>query len=381
MKTNIRFSSIRAALAVLVFTAMQAVLLGTCASSPKPAAPDSSSGKAMDTAIEEAAVRIDNAFNAGTEIALISVSSPSIQFSEYVLSYLETVLVNSGKLAVVDRANLDKIRAEQGFQLSDEVSDASAKDIGNLLGAEAIVTGSLVDLGDVQRLNIKSINVETAKIAAAYVGDIANNARVQTLLASGRGAASNGGTAPAVSEARPAAQVQVTQPPSVNKTYQIGDTGPAGGIVFFDMGFKIDGWQYLEAAPLDFPTKVIWASTLIGLSMLQTDTGVGTGTQNTARVLSALKKAGEAMRAAQVVGVFEYGGYDDWFLPSKDELNLMYENLKKKRIGGFSNDTYWSSSGYGDWAAWQTNFSDGSQIQGGVTMHPAEGLVRAVRRF
>ncbi|GHU43463.1 hypothetical protein FACS1894190_13990 [Spirochaetia bacterium] len=70
-----------------------------------------SNGKALDTAIEEAAVRIDNAFKAGTEIALVSVSSPSAPFSEYVLSYLETVLVNNGKLAVVDRANLDKIRA------------------------------------------------------------------------------------------------------------------------------------------------------------------------------------------------------------------------------------------------------------------------------
>jgi curli biogenesis system outer membrane secretion channel CsgG len=157
------------------FCILGALLVFGCASKPEPVTPaettpapvtpatvvavsDVSSGKVLDTAIEEAAARIDNAFDAGTEIALISVSSPSAQFSEYVLSYLETVLVNNGKLAVVDRANLDKIRAEQGFQLSGDVSDESAKAIGQLLGAGAIVTGSLVNLGDVQRLNIKSIN-------------------------------------------------------------------------------------------------------------------------------------------------------------------------------------------------------------------------------
>jgi hypothetical protein len=90
------------------------------------------------------------------------------------------------------------------------------------------------------------------------------------------------------------------------------------------------------------------------------------------------------MRAAQVVSVPEYGGYGDWFLPSKDELNLMYENLKKQRIGGFSNNVYWSSSGglrNGlDWnlVAWQTDFSNGTQNRVSCS---AEGLVRAIRRF
>jgi hypothetical protein len=71
----------------------------------------------------------------------------------------------------------------------------------------------LVNLGDVQRLNIKSINVETAKIAASYAGDIANSARVKTLLAAGGGAASgSGGTAPTASGVRTAAPTQAAAP-------------------------------------------------------------------------------------------------------------------------------------------------------------------------
>jgi hypothetical protein len=48
--------------------------------------------------------------------------------------------------------------------------------------------------------------------------------------------------------------------------------------------------------------------------------------------------------AAQYCDDLEYGDYTDWFLPSNDELNLMYQNLKEKGLGGFISDTYWSSS-------------------------------------
>lgn len=55
-----------------------------------------------------------------------------------------------------------------------------------------------------------------------------------------------------------------------------------------------------------------------------------------------------------------YGGYDDWYLPNKEELNAMYQ--KKSSIGGFSNAEYWSSTelSSGDGACYQ-RFSDGEQ--------------------
>jgi hypothetical protein len=72
------------------------------------------------------------------------------------------------------------------------------------------------------------------------------------------------------------------------------------------------------------------------------------------------------------------GGHTDWFLPSKDELNLMYENLKVAEVGGFADFSYWSSSEYNASGAWNQHFSGGSQNPNGKN---GTERVRAVRAF
>tara|TARA_Y100000766_G_scaffold244525_1_gene223849 strand:- start:853 stop:1290 length:438 start_codon:yes stop_codon:yes gene_type:complete len=56
------------------------------------------------------------------------------------------------------------------------------------------------------------------------------------------------------------------------------------------------------------------------------------------------------------------GGKDDWYLPSKRELNMLYENLHKNGLGGFANNYYWSSSDYLNYLAWRQDFSNGYQL-------------------
>ena len=342
-----------------------------------------SPGMDLDTAIREAAVQMEAKIPSKTMVALVSVASPSTTFSTQVLTRLESAIVSSGKLVVVDRANLDKVREEQGFQLSGEVDDESAKSIGKLLGAGAIVTGSLADLGDVYSLTLKAINIETATVAVSYLADLAKSARIETLLASGGGAAgtqtAQRGNTSGTTARVPAAPVSVPAPePALSPAavYKIGDTGPAGGIVFYDKFSSSGGWRYLEVAPVETEQKFPWGVALNGTSF-----ALGDGKRNTQIIVEELRK-NKIGGAAQYCDDLEYGGCTDWFLPSRDELDLIYQNLKEKGLGGFANDNYWSSSNeggpnYGSKNYYQ-KFNNGEQAQAGFNI---SYRVRAVRQF
>jgi hypothetical protein len=118
--------------------------------------------------------------------------------------------------------------------------------------------------------------------------------------------------------------------------------GPAGGYVFFDKGYYSDGWRYLECAPEDI--RAPWSKSAINVS---TSTEIGAGKANTQAIVAALEAQGQEGCAAQLCAAFDFGGYHDWFLPSIDELGLIYDSLAELNRGGFDTDSrYWSSSQY-----------------------------------
>ena len=147
----------------------------------------------LDRAIKEAAENIENNLDRGVVVALLSFSSPSQEFSEHVLEELTGALVNSGKLTVVDRDKLELIRQEEKFQLSGEVSDESAVNIGRKLGAQMIVTGSLRAGGNGYRFRVTMLNVETAAVKT-YSSSVINkkDKDVVFLLAGSKPAAQGG---------------------------------------------------------------------------------------------------------------------------------------------------------------------------------------------
>jgi hypothetical protein len=338
-----------------------------------------SPGMDLDAAIREAAAQMEAKIPSKTMVALVSVASPSTVFSAQVLTRLESAIVSNGKLVVVDRANLDKVREEQGFQLSGEVDDESAKSIGRLLGAGAIVTGSLADLGDVYSLTLKAINIETATVAVSYLADIAKSTRIETLLASGDGArtgtrvAQTGGSTAAAPPPAPT-------PPA--PTYKIGDTGPSGGLIFYDKGNNSGGWRYMEAAPADIDHKLYPARERITPN---TERAMGTGKANTQAIMrEANNRGGGFGWAAQACDALVVNDFDDWFLPSRDELHYMYGSLYMQGLGDFKNDGYWTSTvggsdTWGDTQWWWENFSDGSQNT--QSYGDLQKYVRACRQF
>ena len=168
--------------------------------------------------------------------------------------------------------------------------------------------------------------------------------------------------------------------------YALRDTGPAGGLIFYvKEGGYSDGWMYLEAAPASTEsTSLRWGS--YGFLIGGTGTAIGTGQDNTTKIVAWLNGHSEINRAAQFCDdlVFYncYGyicvRYDDWFLPSKDELNQMYLNLKVEGVGGFAGDNYWSSSEYNASGAWGQYFTIGFLYK----YYKYDGnRVRAVRAF
>ena len=139
--------------------------------------------------------------------------------------------------------------------------------------------------------------------------------------------------------------------PPLTLTYTVGDTGgPAGGLIFYDKGSYSDGWRYLEAAPSDQSTGIQWYNGNYVVTGA-TGTAIGTGQANTTAIVTM---QGAGSYAAQLCNNLTEGGYDDWFLPSKDELNKLYIN--RVGVGGFADCDYWSSSEYNAFNAWYQNF-------------------------
>jgi tetratricopeptide (TPR) repeat protein len=162
-------------------------------------------------------------------------------------------------------------------------------------------------------------------------------------------------------------------------TLRVGDCGPGGGFIFYDKGRYADGWRYLEAAPVDILQKAAWGSLS---DVTGTKTEIGSGKRNTELIIAALNANGETGNAAQLCRSSSISGYNDWFLPSKDELDLMSKNLKQKGLGGFGNSYYWSSSQYRSFSAWAQRLSDGRQSSSyNGRDEPNMCLIRAVRAF
>jgi hypothetical protein len=159
--------------------ALAAALFCACGSAPAPQTPE---GVFLDQAIGEAAAHVKERLPPETKLALLNFNSPSEAFSRYVLDGMAALFVVDSRLVIVDRADIDLIRTETGFQLSGEVSDESAQSIGKMLGAQSILSGSLMELDGVYRFTVKVLNVETAQVEALFPQDLLPDRRAEALL-------------------------------------------------------------------------------------------------------------------------------------------------------------------------------------------------------
>jgi hypothetical protein len=125
------------------------------------------------------------------------------------------------------------------------------------------------------------------------------------------------------------------------RNYIIGDTGPGGGIVFF-----AQGGQYKECSG-------------------------DLGSYAWSAAVTAAKN-------------YRGGGFSNWYLPDRNELDLIYKNLHKNGLGDFRNSGYWSSSqgssSLGSYALYR-DFYNGLEYNNYYNSDGFHTWVRAVRAF
>jgi hypothetical protein len=155
-------------------------------------------------------------------------------------------------------------------------------------------------------------------------------------------------------------------------SYSVGDTGPGGGIVFYDKGSYGSGWRYLEAQTSDLSSAKAWSnlsSTLVG----GTGSAIANGDINT---FAIVQQSGHTDSAAKLCNDSTAGGVSNWYLPSLGELALMY--TLRAIIGGFTLDAYWCSTEYDNDEAYTILFSNG--LQANIVKTDTID-VRAIRKF
>ena len=326
---------------------------------------------ALDAAIRELSDYLNRRIPQGSKAVFLNVKSDWPAFSEYILDSLQENAVNDDVFSVVDRRQLDAIRSELNFQWSGEVSNASAQEIGQMLGAQTIVSGSITTVGSEYRIQVRAILVQTAAVQGLTTKSVSSKGPVVTALttASAATAVSSGG--------RTSAGTQAAQPDPA--AYRIGDTGPAGGIVFYDKGNYNGDWRYLEAAPANTDKEPAMFAADKAFGDVK-DRRLGAGKENTIMLMEILnRKGGSVNTAPWICNQLEINGFNDWYQPSLDELLTLYKNIYGKNgSGGFKPVKYWSSTFSSNGGVYTVNFSNGKD---GFLFLNERTLVRAVRRF
>jgi hypothetical protein len=319
-----------------------------------------------------------------------------------VRNLVESQMVGTGKYQIVTRAEIDQLLSNQQIAVSAISSAENVKKL-QLQNISYIVTGSVDAMGSDYAVTVKILDVSNGQFSHSANDFISGSPRelyngVNTLVANFvKGMSSEGGQVAQAVPQKPGSGMNAT---GIGIEVNTKD----GGVLYFQGEEVTTLWENdTHTIPIEKPgtytvkmvfgnggektravsittrgvTKVDFSTYSIG------DTGPGGG-------MVVFFKDGKGMEVSGILGSYSWsqaisaarnyqgGGYSDWRLPTKDELNLVYQNLRAKNIGNLGDTLHWSSSEYNSSGAWGQDFSDGSQDYNYKTYSYS---VRAVRAF
>jgi TolB-like protein len=137
----------------------------------------------LDLAIEQSCQNIQRDFNESASIAVFNIASPTSRLSEYIIEEVMNNFTNMHKYNVVERSKISAVFQEQQFQFSGNVSDDTIQSLGNMLGAQFVITGSVDDVGSYYRLRLFVIAIESGeRKSSTAVNIVKPNEQVAFLL-------------------------------------------------------------------------------------------------------------------------------------------------------------------------------------------------------
>ncbi len=165
--------------------------------------------------------------------------------------------------------------------------------------------------------------------------------------------------------------------------YKVGiETGPAGGYIIYAKPQKTNGWRWIEASPVDVKDTVAFHTSC--MQGIVTKSDFGDGEENTNIMMNNCNKP---FAVAKMCYDFTYNTFDDWYLPSNDELRALMSldvsrtNLKITAVDGFYFSSTIQINVSGDYVATYFLKKTGTGFSEGKDTNGVWGRARPVRKF
>lgn len=272
----------------------------------------------------------------------------------------------TGKATVPDRNSFDKLAKEQSFQASSWSDSEKIAKLGKAINANQAVVGQIMKFREEIIITIKVIDINTTEILSSKTERLKDISQLFDKI--------------------PEICKELAEKSNyVPMQYKVGDEGDGGGIVFYvsQEGFIVydgkGGQKICHCLEMSKPTLGLskWAPEKSDFINTISEKSLGYGKSNTYKILNYYKNSSltEENCAAYRCSIYstEKAAAGEWFLASRDELDLMYKAMKEAAVSDATINWFWSSSENTSDYAWYQRFKQGYQDYGG------RGLINSVR--